>query len=586
MTNNFNILKFYLLKMKKDLVFIVLLAFFVALCHALLPYFIGVCIDLFDVFIDEKTVEYGTVILNIFVILFIVIFGTIFTYFFDVLCNLTVEKITKNIKDDCFKKVNRLPLSYIDSHFHGDIMSNLINDTDFVNSALQSFLRQFLEGFLTIFLTIIFMFFINWMLGIVVLLLCPFSFYVSFFVARKSNKHFKKQIMMQGEVSGVVVENFNNIELLQSFNFENEALDHFKDENHRYYVAGQKAQLYSSFTNPSTRLINNIVYAVVGLCGAILCIYSYPYSFQLLGATCTIGVLSTFLQYANQFAKPFNEMSSTIHQIQQGYQSLNQINALMNSEEYVENSVVSLENRVESIDFSNIIFSYDNKEVVINNLNLEIKKGLKVAIVGPTGSGKTTLINLLLRFYDVTFGKILINGEDVKKYSKKSLRDKFGLVLQDSWIFEGTVYDNIAFCKDDATYDEVVEASKKTHSYDFISHLPNGFNTIIKNDSGLSEGEKQLISLTRLMLLNPEIVILDEATSNIDSRSEVKIVNAFNELMKNKTSIVIAHRLSTIRNSDLILVVKDGKIVEQGNHKTLLKKNGFYKELYDAQFAD
>ncbi len=585
MTNNLNILKVYLSKMKKRLFVVILFALVCALCSALIPHLIGMCIDMFDTFIDGEQIEYTSVLLSIFAILFLVIIGAIFTYFFDILCNLTVEQISKNIKDDCFKKVNRLPLSYIDTHFQGDILSVLINDTDSVTFALGSFLRQFLEGFLTIFITIIFMFYINWMLALVVLMLCPFSFFISLFVARKSNKHFKKQVKMQGEVSGVVVENFNNIGLLQSFNYENEAFEVFKKENHDYYVAGQKAQLYSSFTNPSMRLINHIVYAVVGLCGAILCIYSYP-TFQLLGATCTIGVLTTFLQYANEFAKPFNEMSSTISQIQQGYQSLDRINNLLNAEEYVEKSLVSLKNPVEGIDFSNIIFSYDNKDVVINNLNLSIKKGLKVAIVGPTGSGKSTLINLLLRFYDVNFGKILINGEDVKKYSKKSLREKFGLVLQDSWIFEGTVYDNIAFCKDDATFDEVVEAAKKTQSYDFISHLPDGFNTIIKNDSGLSEGERQLISLTRLMLLNPEIVILDEATSNIDSRSEVKIVDAFNKLMKDKTSIVIAHRLSTIKKSDLILVLKDGVIVEQGNHKTLLKNEGFYKELYDAQFVD
>jgi ATP-binding cassette, subfamily B, multidrug efflux pump len=407
---------------------------------------------------------------------------------------------------------------------------------------------------------------------------------VSFFIAKNINKHFKVQAKEQGNLSGLFLEDINNIDVLKSFNYEDKELEKFAVQNDKLTKITSKAQFFSSLTNPSARLINSFTYAAVCLCGAILCAYSFVNKGVLLGATFTIGTLSTFLQYANKFAKPFNEMSSVVGEIQQGMTSFKRINEILSAPNAVDNGQEILKSPVKTIYFNHIYFSYVKNKPLIDDFNLEVKEGQKIAIVGPTGCGKTTMINLLMRFYDPNEGSFDFNGINGQNIKKASLRKHFGMVLQDTWLFKGTIFDNIAYGKDGATKEEVYEAAKQASAYNFIMRLPNGFETIVNDDCGLSAGQKQLITIARVMLLNPEIMILDEATSNVDTHSEKKLKKAFDEMTKDKTSFVIAHRLSTIVNSDLIIVMKSGHIVETGKHEELLAKKGFYSELFNAQF--
>lgn len=574
----------YFKKHKIRTVFSLIIGFLYVVCVVFIPFLVGLSIDEIVIQITDFSGSFELLFAYILIIVGLVVIGTFTQFIFDVLASIIVEVFIKELKDSTFKKINKLSISYIDQHAHGDLVSRIINDSDNISLALTGCFKQFYEGIVTLLVTIIFMFWINWILGLIVLVLTPFGFLVSYTIAKKSNIHFKKQVAVQGDISSFALENFTNYELVNAFRINEKQFDSFKEVNNRLYKVGQKAQLISSFTNPGTRLINNVVYAIVGFSGALLAILSKDSDFVLLGASCSIGVISTFLQYANQFAKPFNDMSSTISEIQQGFQSLKRINEIFNEKEDIDEGNLEMVSTTKTLNFENLSFGYEKDRLVIKNLNLDIYSGHKIAFIGPTGCGKTTLINLILRFYEPNEGKILIDSTNISQLTKKNLRKKFGLVLQDSWIFKGTIFENIAYAKENATLKEVIEASKKAYSYSFISRLPNGFDTVVSNDSGLSEGEKQLISITRIMLLNPDFIILDEATSNIDSLSETKIVKAVNKLMEGKTSIVIAHRLSTIKNSDLIVALKDGEIIEQGKHDELIKNNGFYKKLYDAQF--
>ena len=423
------------------------------------------------------------------------------------------------------------------------------------------------------------------MLALIVLILTPISFLVSYYVAKSCYNSFKEQSSLQGNMGAKILEDLNNIELIKSSNYENESIEKYEKMNAKLFVVGKKAQFASSLTNPSTRIINNIIYAIICIVGAILCVLAYyKDNNQILGATCTIGIITSFLQYANKFAKPFNEMSSCFGEIEQGIASFKRINEILEEKDDIDIGTTKLVNKVNNLSFENVSFSYDPSVPLIQNFSFNIKKGDHIALVGPTGCGKTTMINLIMRYYDPNSGSIKINGVDTQIIKKSSLRDKIGLVLQDSWIFKGTVFDNIKYSKPNATKEEVIEASKNANAYSFITKLPKGFDTIISDDSGLSNGQKQLITIARVMLKNPEIMILDEATSNIDTRSERKIIKAFNELTKNKTSFIIAHRLSTIVSSDAIIVMKDGHIIEVGKHEELLLKKGFYYELFNAQF--
>ena len=509
----------------------------------------------------------------------------VFEFCFEFLNSLFVEKVTKEIKDDIFLKLNKVPISYIDSNYHGDLVSRVINDSDNINIALISGFRQFYQGVIQIIVTFVVMFVLNWLLGLVVVVLTPFGFMITYLLAHKTNKYFKGQAKIVGEMGAISLEDINNIDLIKSFNYEENAYEAFKTQNDALYKVGQKAQFSGSLTNPITRLVNNSTYAIVGMVAAILCALSFKDNNMILGASCTVGTILTFIQFSNQFAKPFNEISSCVPEIQTGFSSLKRINNVLNESNDVNDGKEKINEVIKKIEFNHVDFGYSKDKLVIKDLNIEVKEGQKIAIVGPTGCGKTTIINLLLRFYDPSQGSISFDNLNTKDILKESLRSSFGMVLQDTWIFSGTVRENIIYGKKDASEEEIIEATKKANCYDFIMRLPNGFDTYIDDYSGLSVGQKQLISIARVMLVNPKIMILDEATSNIDTRTEMKISAAFNILMEGKTSFVIAHRLSTIIHSDLILVMKDGEIIEQGKHDELLAKHGFYYDLYNAQYS-
>lgn len=509
----------------------------------------------------------------------------VFEFCFEFLNSLFVEKVTKEIKDDIFSKLNKVPISYIDSNYHGDLVSRVINDSDNINVALISGFRQFYQGIIQIIVTFVVMFVLNWILGLVVVVLTPFGFMITYLLAHKTNKYFKGQAKIVGEMGAISLEDINNIDLIKSFNYEENAYEAFKTQNDALYKVGQKAQFSGSLTNPITRLVNNSTYAIVGMVAAILCALSFKDNNIILGASCTVGTILTFIQFSNQFAKPFNEISSCVPEIQTGFSSLKRINNVLNESNDVNDGKEKINEVIKKIEFNHVDFGYSKEKLVIKDFNIEVKEGQKIAIVGPTGCGKTTIINLLLRFYDPSQGSISFDNLNTKDILKESLRSSFGMVLQDTWIFSGTVRENIIYGKKDASEEEIIEATKKANCYDFIMRLPNGFDTYIDDYSGLSVGQKQLISIARVMLVNPKIMILDEATSNIDTRTEMKISAAFNILMEGKTSFVIAHRLSTIIHSDLILVMKDGKIIEQGKHDELLAKHGFYYDLYNAQYS-
>ena len=509
----------------------------------------------------------------------------VFEFCFEFLNSLFVEKVTKEIKDDIFSKLNKVPISYIDSNYHGDLVSRVINDSDNINVALISGFRQFYQGVIQIIVTFVVMFVLNWILGLVVVVLTPFGFMITYLLAHKTNKYFKGQAKIVGEMGAISLEDINNIDLIKSFNYEENAYEAFKTQNDALYKVGQKAQFSGSLTNPITRLVNNSTYAIVGMVAAILCALSFKDNNMILGASCTVGTILTFIQFSNQFAKPFNEISSCIPEIQTGFSSLKRINNVLNESIDVNDGKEKINEAIKKIEFNHVDFGYSKEKLVIKDFNIEVKEGQKIAIVGPTGCGKTTIINLLLRFYDPSQGSISFDNLNTKDILKESLRSSFGMVLQDTWIFSGTVRENIIYGKKDASEEEIIEATKKANCYDFIMRLPNGFDTYIDDYSGLSVGQKQLISIARVMLVNPKIMILDEATSNIDTRTEMKISAAFNILMEGKTSFVIAHRLSTIIHSDLILVMKDGEIIEQGKHDELLAKHGFYYDLYNAQYS-
>lgn len=560
------------------------LIFVVVMC--LTPLFFGKAIDeitlalingisLFD------TYFFSYLIISVILIVLVLIFQFLFEYF----NGLFVERVTKNVKDDVFKKLNEVSIAYIDEHPHGDLVSRVINDSDNLNVALVSGFRQFYQGIIQIIVTFIIMFIFNWILGLVVVFLTPFGFLISYNLAHKTNKYFKSQSKIVGDLGALSLESINNIDVIKSNNYEKDSIIEFANINKDLYKVGQKAQFAGSLANPVTRLVNNSTYAIVGMVAALLCAFSYKDGNMILGSSCTVGTILTFIQYSNQFAKPFNEISNCIPEIQTGLSSLKRLNAVLDEKNDINEGTKIIEKKVERINFENVNFSYDGKKQIIKDFNLKVEQGQKIAIVGPTGCGKTTIINLLLRFYDPNSGEISFDETDTKSILKNSLRKSFGMVLQDTWIFSGTVRENITYGKNDASEEEIIEACRKANCYDFIMRLPNGFDTYINDYSGLSVGQKQLISIARVMLVNPKIMILDEATSNIDTRTEMKISEAFNLLMKGKTSFVIAHRLSTIINSDLILVMKDGAIIEAGKHKELLEKHGFYYELYNAQYA-
>ncbi len=487
--------------------------------------------------------------------------------------------IVQDIRNEAFSKIEILPLKYIDGHSYGEIVSRVIADVDqFADGLLMGF-TQFFTGVITILGTLGFMLSVNVGITGVVVLVTPLSFFVAGFIAKKTFTMFKLQSETRGEQTAIIEEMIGNQKVVQAFSHEDEALMKFDEVNGRLQDCSLRAIFFSSITNPSTRFVNNLVYAGVAVTGAV---------FAIQGGI-SVGQLSCFLTYANQYTKPFNEISGVVTELQNALACAARIFALIEEEPQIpekEDAVVL--NRVEGrVSLEHVDFSYVPDKQLIKDFNLSVKAGQRVAIVGPTGCGKTTVINLLMRFYDVNKGKICVEGVDIRDVTRRSLRSNYGMVLQETWLKAGTIRENITMGKPDATQEEIVAAAKASHAHSFIKRLPNGYDTVITEDGGnLSQGQKQLLCITRVMLCLPPMLILDEATSSIDTRTEMKIQGAFATMMKGRTSFIVAHRLSTIREADVILVMKDGNIIEQGDHETLLSQDGFYAKLYASQFAN
>ena len=495
------------------------------------------------------------------------------------ICNNRITyNVTRDIRDEAFKKIEILPLKYIDNHSAGDIVSRVIADVDqFADGLLMGFTQLF-TGVLTILGTLFFMFRINTVISLVVLLATPISLFVAAFIAGRTYRLFRLQSETRGEETAFIDEMIGNQKVVQAFCHEDKSMKKFDEINSRLEKASLLSTFFSSITNPSTRFVNSLVYTSVGIVGA----------FSVIGGNLSVGQLSAFLSYANQYTKPFNEISGVITELQNAIACAARIFELIEEKPQTPDSdnAVVLGTADGNVELKNVYFSYSPDRSLIENLNLSAAKGQRIAIVGPTGCGKTTLINLLMRFYDVDSGSVSVDGYDIRNITRKSLRSNYGMVLQDTWLKSGTIKENIVMGKPDATDEEVIAAAKASHAHSFIKRLPQGYDTFITEDGGsLSQGQKQLLCITRVMLCLPPILILDEATSSIDTRTEIKIQHAFRQMMEGRTSFIIAHRLSTIQDADLILVMNDGRIIERGTHSELLEKNGFYAKLYNSQFA-
>ena len=509
------------------------------------------------------------------------IIGAIFDYFFEYIVGKILQNTIKKLRNDIFDKINSISIKDFDKKYHGDLLQLEIRDMEATATGIFAVFKTLVQGVFTVVITIVMMFMVNWILAVGVIVLTPLSILMASFVARFNHKHFKKQASLQASLNSISLEMIQNVDVVQSLNYQEKALEQYKAVNEDLRKEGRVAQFSASWVNPSTRLVNNTIYLIIGMAGIVM--LAYEPKLALILAVMTIGKLSSFLSYTTQYSKPFNEISNVINEYETAKYSFNRVNDFLNLDNDIDEGNIEI-NEINAIKFDHMSFQYVPERELINDFSLTINKGHKIAIVGPTGAGKTTLINLIMRFYEPTKGNILFNDISSVNITKASLRRNIGMVLQDTWIFEGTILDNIRYTKPDASIEEVLEACKKSHADSFIDTLPNGLDTLVSNKEGLSEGQKQMIAIARVMLLNPNIVILDEATSNIDTRSEKLITDAFDEMMKNKTSIVIAHRLSTIRQADVILVLKDGAIIETGKHQELMDKQGFYYEMYSSQF--
>lgn len=498
--------------------------------------------------------------------------------------NRVAFHVVRDIRNEAFKKLEILPLKYMDSHPYGDTLSRITADAEqFADGLLMGFTQLF-TGVITIIGTLCFMISLNIKITLVVVALTPLSLFAARFIAKKTYSMFKSQSEIRGEQTAFINEMTQGQKVVKAFGRENENMSRFDEINERLKKSSLRATFFSSLTNPATRFVNSVVYACVALAGA-LAVLDVAF---VTGSAFTVGALSCILSYANQYTKPFNEISGVITEMQNALACAARIFELIEEEEQIpdkENAAV-LENPDGSVKLQNVYFSYSEEKSLIENLNLDVKPGQRIAIVGPTGCGKTTLINLLMRFYDVNSGEIDVDGNDIRAVTRDSLRASYGMVLQETWLRSGTVRENIAMGKPDATDEEIISAAKASHAHSFIKRLPDGYNTVIDDSSGLSQGQKQLLCIARIMLCKPPMLILDEATSSIDTRTEIKIQSAFDTLMKGRTTFIVAHRLSTIREADNILVMRDGKVIETGNHEQLLKQNGFYAKLYNSQFCN
>lgn len=533
-----------------------------------------------DCIIGAGNVDFTAIKSILLQILIVVAVTAALQWFMNVLNNRITFNVVRDMREKAFCKIQVLPFKFLDSHANGDIVSKVISDADqFADGLLMGFTQLF-TGVVTIIGTLCFMLSINVWITLVVVILTPLSFFIARFIAKKTYKMFKLQSKTRGEQTAFIDEMINNQKVTEAYSHKDENLKNFDDINDRLAKYSLRATFFSSITNPATRFVNSIVYASVALIGAVLAVTG--------NGNITVGILTSFLAYANQYTKPFNEISGVVTELQNAIACAGRLIELIEEDEVESDTKEKtiLKNPKGNIVLSDVDFSYSEDKKLIENLNLDIKSGMRVAIVGPTGCGKTTLINLLMKFYNINNGSISVDGINYKNINVNSLRSSFGMVLQDTWLKSGTVKENIIMGKPYATDEEIIEASKKSYAHSFIKRLPDGYDTYIGTDGGnLSGGQKQLLCITRLMLVNPPMLILDEATSSIDTRTEIKIQKAFNNLMRGKTTFIVAHRLSTIKNADLILVMNNGSVIETGTHNELLAKKGFYFNLYNSQFA-
>ena len=536
--------------------------------------------NVIDFIVDKGKVDFDGMVPILVEVCVIVGVVALSQWIMNVLNNKITFGVVKDMRDKAFSKIEKLPVSYIDSHPSGEVVSRVIADVDqFADGLLMGF-TQFFTGIITIIGTLIFMLSINFWITVVVVIVTPLSFVIASFVAKKTHKMFTLQSETRGEQTAFIDEMIGNAKTVDAYSHYDENLKTFDEINARLKEYSLKAVFFSSITNPATRFVNSIVYAAVALFGAFLAVKTEQQAI-------TVGVLACFLSYANQYTKPFNEISGVVTELQNAFACAGRLFELLEEKEVPpdKENAVELKTVDGKLELKNVCFSYVENKKLIDNFNLSVKPGQRVAIVGPTGCGKTTLINLLMRFYDVNSGNIIIDDNDYDNVTRKSLRQNFGMVLQDTWLKSGTIRDNIKMGAPNATDDEVIEAAKKAHSHSFIKRLPEGYDTLIGEDGGsLSQGQKQLLCITRLMLCKPPMLILDEATSSIDTRTEIKIQKAFAALMQGRTTFIVAHRLATVKEADVILVMNNGSIVEQGTHKELLALDGFYTNLYNSQF--
>lgn len=539
------------------------------------PILIGQGVDLI---IGQGNVDFAGLRSLILRFLLMIAVTGISQWLMSLMTNRITYQVVRDMRVQAFNRMEELPLKYMDNHQPGDALSRIITDVEQFSDGLLMGFTQLFTGVLTIVGTLCFMLTLDLATTVLVVCLTPLSFFVAGFIAKRTYTMFKLQSEKRSEMTSLVEEMVGNEKIVQAFSYEERAEERFAGINERLRVCGIRALFFSSLTNPATRFINGLVYAGVGVLGAL----------KAITGTISVGDLSAFLTYANQYTKPFNEISGVVTELQNALACAQRLFAFIDEPPVTpdDDDAVVLEKGKGRVEFDQVGFSYDPKVPLIENLNLKVEPGQRIAIVGPTGCGKTTLINLLMRFYDVNTGTLKIDGTPIGHITRNSLRANFGMVLQETWLKAGTIHENIAYGRPDASREEVVEAAKRVHAHSFISRLPQGYDTVIAEDGGnISQGQKQLLCIARVMLMHPPILILDEATSSIDTRTEMKVQRAFEELMRGRTSFIVAHRLSTVRNADRILVMKDGKIIESGRHEELLEQNGFYKQLYESQFA-
>ena len=536
----------------------------------LITFFVGKAIDLM---VGVNQVDFKGILYYCIAIVASMCVIALFQYIVYVINNKMTFYIVRDLRRDINAKIHKLPLSYLDSNSLGDILNREISDVESISDGIIMGLNQLFGGIVTIITALVFMFVMNWMVAIVVVVLTPLSIVIAKFITKKTYKHFLRQSQVRGEETAFIEEIFTSQKVVEAFNQENQMVEQFDVINNKLEKVSTKANFYSSLVNPSSRLMLSFIYAGVTLTCSLLAIRGII----------TVGIIASFLSYVNQYAKPFNEITGVVAELQNAIASSSRVFDLLEQKEEDPKYTKEIE-KVDTLTIEHADFAYEEGQTLITDLNLEIPHGTHVAIVGPTGCGKTTLINLLMRFYDVNKGSIKVDGVDIRDISRHNLRNNYGMVLQETWLMTASVRDNMLIAKQDATDEEIIKALKDAHCWHFVSQMENGLDTIIKDDGGLSQGQKQLLCVARLMLVNPPLLILDEATSSIDTRTEMKIQDAFQAVMKGKTSFVVAHRLSTIVNSDLILVMNKGNVIEKGTHEELLEKHGFYYELYNAQF--